>query len=129
MTLAVFFGGGAMVAGTSVFALLFPGSMLQEIWRLNPDAHANFETMGAWSILLLVSVTIACFVAARGLSVRARWGWQVALGLLMTNLAGDVANAVLRHNVRTLIGVPIAGTMILFLWSDAVRSEFSDHSV
>ena len=34
---------------------------------------------------------------------------------LAANLVGDLTNAFVRHDLRTLIGVPIAGAMIFYL--------------
>ena len=33
----------------------------------------------------------------------------------MTNLLGDLANAVIRRDPRTLIGIPIAGVLLWYL--------------
>jgi len=39
------------------------------------------------------------------------------LGILIVNLIGDSLNALLRHDRRTLIGLPIGGAMIAYLLS------------
>jgi len=49
------------------------------------------------------------------LATRARWGVSLALGILAVNLVGDLLNAFLRHDLRTLIGLPIGGAMIAYL--------------
>ena len=53
-----------------------------------------------------------------------RWGYWLAVGVLGTNLLGDLANGVLRHDWRTLIGVPIAGAMLIYLARRQVRRRF-----
>ena len=74
---------------------------------------------GAWlvalSIVLMFVVGSACASAAIGLATRARWGRQLALGILIVNLIGDLLNAFVRHDLRTLIGLPIGGAMIGYL--------------
>ena len=42
-------------------------------------------------------------------------GVPLALGILSVNLVGDLLNAFVRHDLRTLIGLPIGGAMIAYL--------------
>jgi hypothetical protein len=50
----------------------------------------------------------------------------LAIGILAVNLAGDSMNAIFRHDLRTLIGLPIGGLMIWYLMSAGVRARFSN---
>jgi len=97
--------------------LLFPGSALDSLWKLNPDAHAGFQSLGKLSILLMLIIGAACALASIGLTKPARWGIPLALGILIVNLIGDSLNALLRHDWRTLIGLPMGGAMIAYLLS------------
>ena len=124
LALSIFFAGGAVVAATTCIALLMPGGVLEPIWRLNPPAHSAFLELGPWAIVLMAMVALMCGGAACGLWIRARWGHRLALSLLLVNLLGDVVNAVVRGDPRTLIGVPIAGLLILYLLSPGVRSGY-----
>ncbi|HEX4631371.1 MAG TPA: hypothetical protein VH188_10435, partial [Chthoniobacterales bacterium] len=45
------------------------------------------------------------------------WGRRLAIGVLTVNVVSDLFNAVFRHDVRTLIGLPIGGLMIWYLIS------------
>jgi len=60
-------------------------------------------------------VGVACGLSAIGLARNAEWGRRLAIGVLTVNLIGDSLNALLRHDPRTLIGLPIAGLMIWYL--------------
>jgi hypothetical protein len=113
--LAAFFAFGAMMCLLTVVMLLFPGGALEPIWQLNPDAHAAFQKIGNLSILLMFVVAAACALASIGLAEGARWGIRLALAILIVNLVGDSLNAFLRHDLRTLIGLPIGGAMIAYL--------------
>ncbi len=115
--LSAFFAVGAAICSITIVALLFPGGVLEPIWRLNPEAHAQFQKIGKLSILLMFVVGSACASAALGLATRARWGRPLALGILIVNLVGDLLNAFVRHDLRTLIGLPIGGAMIAYLLS------------
>jgi len=113
--LVLFFAFGASMCALTAIMLLFQGTALDSLWRLNPDARASFETIGRLSILLFVIVGMACALAALGLARGARWGRWLAIGVLTINLTGDLGNAFFRHDLRTLIGLPISGAMIVYL--------------
>ena len=113
--LAIFFAFGASMCLLTIVLLLFPGSALDSVWRLNPDAHAAFQSLGKISILVMAIVGAACASAAVGLAKNRRWGVNLALTILAVNLVGDLINAFARGDLRTLIGLPIGGAMIVYL--------------
>ncbi len=45
---------------------------------------------------------------------------RVAIAVLAANLADDLLGALVRHDPRTLIGLPFAGAMIAYLCSRVV---------
>jgi hypothetical protein len=120
--LSLFFTFGTCMCGLTIALLLFPRGALDSLWRLNPEAHATFQRIGQLSILLMAIVGIACALAAIGLARNARWGRSLGILILVVNLVGDLTNVFVRHDLRTLIGVPIAGAMIFYL----VRRAESD---
>lgn len=113
--LVIFFSAGALICLVTMLALAFPGGSLEPVWRLKPEARVEFQKIGSASVLLLAVVGAACGLAAVGLARNAEWGRRLAIGVLTVNLAGDSLNALLRHDPRTLIGLPIGGIMILYL--------------
>jgi hypothetical protein len=119
--LAIFFGFGAFMCALTIVLLLFPGTALDAAWRLNPEAQRSFQSLGTVSILLMAVVGISCGAAAIGLFGGARWGRVLGLVILLVNLVGDTANAILGHDYRALIGIPIGGVMIIYLWSTKCR--------
>ena len=120
--LAMFFGAGALICLVTMLALAFPGGFLDPIWRLRPDARAEFQKLGSWSIALMVTVGAACGLASLGLARQADWGRRLAIGILAVNLIGDTLNAFLRDDLRTLIGLPVGGVMIWYLISEGRAS-------
>ncbi|HXY60880.1 MAG TPA: hypothetical protein VEH26_04675 [Chthoniobacterales bacterium] len=113
--LAIFFAFGASMCLLTIVLLVFPGSRLDSLWQLNPNAHAAFQSLGKMSILLMLIVGSACTLAAIGLAKNQLWGRNLALIILAVNLIGDLINAFARHDLRTLIGLPIGGAMIFYL--------------
>ena len=113
--LSFFFMFGTVMSGLAAVMLLMPGSVLEPLWRLNSHARDDFAAMRLWGVLLMALVCVACGVAALGLRRCKRWGDWMALSILTINLAGDTGNAVIAHDWRTLIGLPIGGAMVLYL--------------
>jgi hypothetical protein len=121
--LAIFFGAGALICLATMLALAFPGGFLESIWQLRPDARIEFQKLGNWSVLLMATVGLACGLASLGLARNAEWGRLLAIGILVVNLIGDSLNAFLRHDLRTLIGLPIGGLMIWYLVRQQCRKR------
>src|SRR5687767_1841677 len=113
--LSLFFAVGALAGGASAFALAFPGSWLEPMWRLNPEARSAFAHLGPWDVVLMLGVMATCAGAAAGLWTGRRWGYRLAVGLLGLNLVGDLLNALVRGDRRTLIGLPIGGLLLGYL--------------
>ena len=112
---AFFFAFGAMMCALTLGLLLFPGGPLDALWRLNPDARLAFESLGPWSLAVMVIVGAACLAAAIGLWRGALWGTRLALAILAVNIVGDIMNVLFRHDYRALIGVPVGAVMIFLL--------------
>src|SRR5438045_3616481 len=103
----------------TIVLLIFPGTMLDSLWRLNPEAHAAFQTNDWLSILLMAIVGTACGLAAIGLARNTTWGYWLGIVVLAVNLVGDLTNALFRRDLRTLIGVPIAWALMVYLYKYA----------
>jgi len=113
--LCFFFAFGALASGASAVMLLLPGTSLDVLWRLNPQARHGLMSMGFRAIVLMSVVSVACASAALGLWNCRRWGYWMALCILVVNLVGDTSNAFLLKDWRTLIGLPVVGIMIVYL--------------
>ena len=113
--LASFFAFGVSLCVLTIVLLLFPGTALDAFWRPNPDAHAAFQSIGNWSIVIMLVVGTACLFAAIGLWRGSHWGTQVAIISLVVNMLGDLSNALLNYDFRTLVGLPIAAAIIVYL--------------
>src|SRR3989441_8762767 len=126
--LTAFFVFGALMAFLAFLVLLLTGGFLEPIWRLNPEAHRALTELGAWGMLLMAAVAIACALAAIGLWIQAQWGRRLAVGILAVNLLGDVLNAVARGDLRTLIGIPIGGGTVVYLLLARPRGQSEGRS-
>jgi hypothetical protein len=113
--LAAFFAFGATMCTLTILLLLVPGTALDSLWRFNPEARLAFQSFGMAAILLMFVVGAGCAFAAVGLWRSSVWGIRSAVIILSLNIAGDLFNALVRHDYRALIGLPIGGAMIFYL--------------
>jgi hypothetical protein len=110
-----FFAFGTCMCLLTIVLLAMPGTPLDALWRVNPEAHAAFGAHRGWAIALMAVVGLVCASATIGLARRARWGRRLAIAIIAINLLGDVTGAIVRHDPRPLIGLPVAGAMIWLL--------------
>lgn len=122
--MVAFFAFGTLACSVTVAALLFPHSVLNAVWRLNPEARVGFQQMGVpLAGTLMATVGTACALAAAGLARGREWGRRLAVVILTVNLIGDTVNAFARHDPRTLIGLPIGGAMIWLLTARRMKQD------
>ena len=105
----------------TIVLLIFPGTRMDVLWDLNPDARVAFQSLGRWSIVLMSGVGVACLFAAIGLWRGTGWGTRLAVTILLVNIAGDAMNVITCRDYRSLVGLPIAGAMIFYLARSAKR--------
>ena len=113
--LSIFFALGTIAAAGSAIALAWPGAWSEAMWRIKPEAPADFARLGPLAIPLMLLVAAACAGAAAGVWAGTRWGLRLASGVLGVNLLGDTLNAVVRRDWRTLIGLPVGGAILAYL--------------
>ena len=126
--LAAFFAFGSLMALLASLGLLLPGGVLEPMWRLNPQAQVSLTALHSWGVVLMLTVGIACALAAIGLWTRAMWGHHLAVGILAVNLVGDGLNVIVRGDLRALIGLPIGGAIIVYLLRSRLREQFQVRS-
>jgi hypothetical protein len=122
--LSLFFLFGTAASFLSFTSLMFPGSFLEPMWRLNPRAREGFTAMGVWAIVLMGVVCVACAMAAVGLWRGLPWGYWLAVILLAVNLLGDITNVVTGTEPRAAVGIPIVVAILAFLMSGRVKQFF-----
>src|SRR6476659_8142275 len=96
--LAGFFAFGTTMCALTIALLLFPGTVLDALWGLNPEAHLAFQSLGWSAVLIMLVVGTGCAFAAIGLWQQRRWGIWTAVIVLSVNLVGDVLNVLFRHD-------------------------------
>jgi len=124
IALAGFLFFGAAVACLAGLTLVWPGTVLDRVWALNPRAYAELAPLGRSVGIAFLLLAVALAVAGRGWVKRRRWGWQLAAAIISTQIIGDLVNAFRGHWVQGVVGVPIAVAILTYILWPSTRSEF-----
>jgi hypothetical protein len=107
----MFFVFGAMVTGVMAVLVLFPSNVD------TPATENASPIMITIGLLLMIAACVACIAAAIGLWRCALWGMWTALVILCANILSDFIDLITTRDWRTLIGFPLSGLLIWYLWS------------
>jgi hypothetical protein len=119
--LACFFVFAALLSALIAMSLLFPGTPLDDLWKASPDVQFGFKHLGGFAVLLMFIICVVCLCVAVGLWRYQRWGFTLAITVLGVNMAADLISAALRHDWRSLAGIPVSGAMIFYLVQELRR--------
>ena len=122
--LLILFVIGTAASLITVISLTFPGSFLEPVWKLNPHAREGFAGMGGWAVVLMLAVCVACLFTTIGLWRGLRWGYWLAVLMLIGNLAGDVINSIYGTERRAIIGIPIVLFLLFLVMRRRTREYF-----
>ena len=119
----LFFGG--VMAGVAATLFLLHGTPLDRAWGLNPTAYKQLAPLGGKVGILFILLTAALVTAGVGWFRRRLWGWRLAVGVIGTQVVGDIINLVRGDWLRGGTGFVIAGSLLFYLLRPRVRAAFS----
>ena len=123
--MGIFLVFGACMALLASVTLTWPGTALDQSWKLNPHAYARLAPLGRNAGLLFFILALALGLSAFGWFQRRRWGWLCATVLIATQILGDIINAVSGNPAEGLVGATIASALLAYLLRSTVRAAFS----
>ena len=112
------------MAALAGIMLVWPGTVLDELWSLNETAHAALQAAGGYigPAFWLLSTTLVA--AAVGWFKQQMWAFRLTIAIFCTQVAGDLVNLVRGDFVRGTAGVVIAGALLLYLLRSNIRTVF-----
>jgi hypothetical protein len=115
---------GASMAALAGITLVWPGTPLDKAWALNRTAYTQLSTTGRsfGGLFLLLSATL--IAASVGWFKRRLWGWGLAVGIISTQIVGDLVNLARGDLLRGGAGVTIAGALLFYLLRPNTRTTF-----
>jgi hypothetical protein len=112
----------AFLAGTT---LIWRGTFLDRMWALNPRAYDELAPLGKPAGFLFLSLAVALILAGTGWLKRRQWGWRLAVAIIGIEVLGNFVNVFFGHVVQGLVGVAIAGALLLYITRPYVRATFA----
>lgn len=120
----IFLFFGAVMASLAGITLGWPGTTLDRIWKLNPDAYSELSPLGRRVGFLFLALSAALAIAAVGWSKRTQWGWRLALAIVATQVIGDILNMFRGNIVQGMVGAAIAGALFFYMTRPFIRAHF-----
>jgi hypothetical protein len=122
--IGVFLLFGAVMAFLAGTSLVWRGTALDRMWVLNPRAYTELAPFGKTVGFLFLLLAAVLVLAGVGWFERRRWGWQLAVVIVATQVLGDFVNIFLGHTLQGGIGVTIAGILLFYMARRNVRTNF-----
>ena len=119
----LFFGAAmAALAGTT---LIWRGTILDGVWKLNPTGYRQLATLGRGVGIAFLLLSGLMAVAGIGWFRRRHWGWRLAVAIIAVQVLGDLVNFLRGDFIPGGIGTTIAGALLLYLFSENVKKIFA----
>jgi uncharacterized membrane protein (DUF2068 family) len=122
--IGAFFFFGAVMASYAAFTLLHPGTVLDRGWQLNPVAHVQLLSMGRIMGAPFILLALALLSAGIGWFRRRYWGWMLGVIVISINLIGDLSQLFAGHGLKGMVGVTVAGLLLVYLFRPGTRLYF-----
>jgi hypothetical protein len=123
----LFFGTAmAFLAGTT---LVWPGTILDRMWILNPRAYQQLAPFGKTLGIPFLLLSIALGSATAGWFNRRRWGWRLAVFIIATQVLGDLVNVLMGRVIEGGVGIAVAGALLLYLLRANVKAVFEANTL
>ncbi|HEX3351445.1 MAG TPA: hypothetical protein VHS34_01385 [Terriglobales bacterium] len=121
----IFLFFGATMAALAGITLIWQGTILDGIWKLNPTAYQQLAILGRSVGIAFLFLGGLMVVAGIAWFRRSRWGWRLAVAIVAVQFLGDLLNALRGDFIRGGIGTIIAGALLLYLFSAKVKKTFA----
>ena len=120
---------GALMASFAGTTLIWRGSALDRIWALNATAYKQLAPLGRNVGILFLLLSAALAIAGVGWFKRRLWGWRLAVGIILTQILGDLVNFLVGDFLRGGLGLTLAGALLFYILRPEVRSHFGHSRV
>jgi len=112
------------MAAYAAVTLAKPGTFLDALWVLNKRGHARLILLGRGAVLLFAVLSVLLGMAAVGWFRRKYWGWILGVTIIAINATGDLINGVMGEWLKGVVGVAIAGLLLIYMTRPTVRNYF-----
>ena len=120
----IFLFFGAVMASLAGGTLIWRGSSLDKVWSLNPAAYNHLVGLGKPVGILFLLLSAALAIAGVGWFKRRLWGWRLAVGIILTQILGDMVNSLRGDFMRGGIGLVLASALLFYILRSEVKAVF-----
>jgi hypothetical protein len=123
--LGIFWIFAALMAALAGISLVWRGTVLDRMWALNKPAYAVLSPLASFvgPLFLILSTIMVSIIV--GWFRRKRWAWWLAIGVLGTQVIGDIVNLARGDLLRGSAGLVIASALLFLVVQREVRDQFS----
>lgn len=122
--LGIFFALATAIATLAGLSLLFPSAGLEWLWSFKRAEYLQMRALGPVVGAGFLALAVLLALASWGSFQRKRWGWALAVAIIAVNALGDSARLLMGRIVEGLTGLIIAGAILWWLGTPAVRRAF-----
>lgn len=122
--IGVFFLFGAVMACLAGITLAKPGTFLDRLWKLNPRAYHDLAPSGKTVGPLFLILAVALVFAGVGWLKRRRWAWHLGVAIIGAEVVGNFVSVFVGRVIQGVIGITIAGGLLLYVTRGCVRAAF-----
>jgi hypothetical protein len=115
----------AIMASLAATTLLWRGTTLDRVWALNPAAYKQLTPLGPMVGILFLTLGAVLVTAGIGWFHHRRWGWRLAVGVIATQVLGDIVKCARGDLLRGATGIVVAGALLWFLLQPKLRAAFT----
>ena len=123
--MGVFLYFGAIMASLAGVTLVWRGTFLDRLWVLNARAYNQLSRLGTAAGVVLLLLGVILGVAGVSWSRRRVWGWALAVGIIATQVLGNILNAARGDFLKGSVGFILSGALLYFLFRRNVRAAFT----
>jgi hypothetical protein len=123
--IGVFLLFGATMACIAGVTLVQRGTVLDRVWTLNPRAYRELAPFGRTVGIPFLLLAVALAVSGLGWLKRQRWGWQLAVLIIVIQVFGDFVNVFCGHLVQGGVGIAMAGALLFYMLRPNIRAAFA----
>lgn len=123
--MGIFLCCGAVLASLAGVTLVWRGTFLDSIWKLNPRAYAELAPLGKAPGLGFLLLGALLAVTAGGWFQRRLWGWWLAVAMMATQTLGGFLHILAARFLEGAVGLIIPGLILLYLLQPPVKTAFT----